>query len=198
MSYSTPLSLFSKTNRWPLVAPTSFRQAALYRTKGARLKMRKHGLPLAIAEAAPQRMAQSTNILFRYTYRDASNYKQHGEVIFTNRTFLSASEIEKQIHACLKDGEFFIARQVHIEERFFDALHEDDHPWHTFERIEVTILAPFDPDNWAEKQHRRDITEFIADLEQACRAGWDEMNVRPDLQRQLETQKIAIRQTLEK
>ena len=198
MPYSTPISLLSKTNRWPLVAPTSFRHAALYHTKGDKPKIRKRGLPLAIAEAAPQRMAQPTNILFRYMYRDASNYKQHGEAIFTNRTFLTPYEIEKQIRACLKDGEFFIARQVHIEERFFDALRDDDHPWHTFERVEVTTLAPFDPENWAEKQHRRDIAEFITDLEQACRAGWDEMNVRPDLQRLLEAQKTAIRRTLEK
>jgi hypothetical protein len=198
MPNSTPISIPTKTNRWPLLAPASFQRTALYRTKGTKPKLRKRSTHLVIAESVPQRMAQSTNILFRYLYRDASNYKQHGETIFTNRTFLAPDEIEKQIRACLRDGEFFIARQVHIEERFFDALHEDDHPWHTFERIEVTTLAPFDPNNWAEKQHRRDITEFIADLEQACRAGWDEMNVRPDLQRLLEAQKAEIRHTLEK
>jgi hypothetical protein len=198
MPYSTPLSLLSKTNRWPLLAPASFQRTALYCTKGTKPKLRKRSTPLAIAESVPQRLAQPTNLLFRYMYRDASNYKQHGEAIFTNRTFLSPDEIEKQIRACLKGGEFFIARQIHIEERFFDALREDDHPWHTFERVEITTLAPFDPDNWAEKQHRRDITEFIADLELAQRAGWDEMNVRPDLQRLLEAQKAEIRRNLEK
>ena len=149
------------------------------------------------AESVPQRMAQPTNILFRYLYRDASNYKQSGEAIFPNRTFLAQGEIEKQIRACLKDGEFFIARQVNLEERFFDALREDDHPWHSFERMEITTLAAFDPDNWSQKQHRRDITEFLADLERARRAGWDEMNVRADLQRLLE-QKKAVHQIHQK
>ena len=43
----------------------------------------------------------------------------HGEAVFTNRTFMLIEEIEKQIRACLKDGEFFIAWQIKIEERFF-------------------------------------------------------------------------------
>jgi len=188
----TPIFLSAKTSRWPLLAPASFRQAALYRIKGAKPSLRKRSLPLMTAESVPQRMAQPTNILFRYLYWDASNYKQYGEAVFTNNTFLPPAEIEKQIHACWKDGEFFIARQVNIEERFFDTLREDDHPWHTFERIEVTTLAPFDPDHWYQKQHRRDIVEFLADLEKAQRAGWDEMNVRPDLRILLEKQKQSI------
>ena len=63
------------------------------------------------------------NVSFKYLYRDASNYKLHGEAVFTNHTFIPIDEIEKQIRFCLKDGEFFIARQVNIEERFFDVLH---------------------------------------------------------------------------
>ena len=77
------------------------------------------------------------------------------------------------------DGEFFIARQVNIEESFFDVLDEDDdHPWHEFNLVETTSDPAFDPENWKEHNHKRDITEFIADLEHANRAGWDEMNVR--------------------
>ena len=183
------------------LAPSSFRRIALYRFKGIKSKPK---LPvqhshLSVQEAAFSRpMAQSTNILFRYMYRDASNYKQHGDAIFSNQTLLLPTEIDKQIRACLKDGEFFIARQVNIEERFFETLREDDHPWHTFERIEVTTLVPFDPDHWFQKQHRRDIVEFLADIEKAQRAGWDEMNVRADLLRLLEQQKAEIHRTLEK
>ena len=62
-----------------------------------------------------------TNLRFAYMYRDASNYKQHGEAIFSNEKQLAVDEVEKQIRACLNDGEYFIARQIHIEERFFDA-----------------------------------------------------------------------------
>jgi hypothetical protein len=176
----------------PLIAPGSFHRAALYRFKGVKPKPKLPARRLRLTEqgaAFSHPKEQPTNILFRYMYRDASNYKQHGDAIFTNQTLLLPADIEKQIRACLKDGEFFIARQVNIEERFFDDLHEDDHPWHTFERIEVTTLAPFDPDNWFQKQHRRDITEFLADVEKAHRAGWDEMNVRPDLHAMLEKQK---------
>ncbi len=195
-------TLFPITNpncsrKSPLTAPGSFRKIALYRVKG--LKARPKRLPrLPQVTEQGRVLAHPTNILFRYMYRDASNYKQSGEAIFSNQTFLMPGEVEKQIRACLKDGEFFIARQVNIEERFFDALREDDHPWHSFERVEITTLAPFDPDNWSQKQHRRDILEFLADLERAHRAGWDEMNVRADLQRLLEHQKSVLRRSLEK
>lgn len=177
------------------LAPGSFRRIALYRFKGIKPqpKLPIRRLHLADQQAAfSQPRAQATNILFRYMYRDASNYKQHGDAIFTNQTLLMPADIDKQIRACLKDGEFFIARQVNIEERFFDILREDDHPWHTYERIEVTTLSPFDPDHWFQKQHRRDIVEFLAGLEKAQRAGWDEMNVRPDLRILLEKQKQSI------
>ena len=121
------------------------------------------------------------NVKFKYMYRDASNYKQHGDAIFRNSDFLPLDKIEQQIRACLQDGEHFIAQQVHIEERFFDALHEDDHPWHEFSGVENTTQLPFDPDHANRTGYFRDIREFLADLETAHRAGWDEMNVREDL-----------------
>lgn len=122
------------------------------------------------------------SVSFKYLYRDASNYKLHGEAVFTNHTFIPIDEIEKQIRSSLKDGEFFIARQVNIEERFFDILHDDDdHPWHEFNLVEITTEPTFDPENWNLRKLKRDITEFIADLEKAKRAGWDEMKVRADV-----------------
>ena len=135
----------------------------------------------------------TANLSFQYLYRDASNYKLHGEAVFTNHTSLSLEEIEKRIRACLRDGEFFIARQVHIEERFFDALDEqDDHPWHEFAQVALTTDTLWDPDGIPE----RDITDFLAELEKAKAAGWDEMNVRDDLKRLLEKQKERLKQTL--
>ena len=135
----------------------------------------------------------TANLSFQYLYRDASNYKLHGEAVFTNHTSLSLEEIEKRIRACLQDGEFFIARQVHIEERFFDALDDqDDHPWHEFAQVALTNDTLWDPDGIPE----RDITDFLAELEKAKAAGWDEMNVRDDLKRLLEKQKERLKQTL--
>ena len=138
------------------------------------------------------------NVSFKYLYRDASNYKLHGEAVFTNHTFMPIDEIEKQIRSCLKDGEFFIARQVNIEERFFDILHDDDdHPWHEFNLVEMTTEPAFDPENWNEHKHKRDITEFIAELEKAMRAGWDEVKVRADVASMQGNQKDKLKQTLE-
>ena len=134
-----------------------------------------------------------TNIRFLYMYRDASNYKQHGEAIFQNEKQLPVDEIEKQVRACLSDGAYFIARQIHIEERFFDALYDDDHPWHEFVRVEATSAPAFDP----ESDHQRDIAELLAELEAAHWTGWDEMNVREDLAKQLTEQKQVLKQRLE-
>jgi len=136
----------------------------------------------------PHKPTGSVNILFKYMYRDASNYKQYGQAIFSNDTFLPLDEVEQQIRACLDEGKHFIARQVHLEERFFDTLYDDDHPWHEFEGIHETTLAAFDPHNRAGASHR-DITEFIAEMENACQAGWDKMCVRTDMVQLLEGQK---------
>jgi hypothetical protein len=137
------------------------------------------------------------NVKFKYMYRDGSNYKQHGDAVFRDSKFLSLDEIEKQIRAYLQDGEYFIARQVHIEERFFDTLHDDDHPWHEFSGVETTTQLPFDPDHANRTGYFRDIKEFLVDLEAAHRAGWDEMNVREDLFHQLTEQKHTLKRKLE-
>jgi hypothetical protein len=135
----------------------------------------------------------SQNISFQYLYRDASNYKLHGQAVFTNNTGLSIEEVEKRIRACLQDGEFFIARQVHIEERFFDALdNQDDHPWHEFAQVAFTTEPHWDPDGIPE----RDITDFLAEFEKAHADGWDEMNVRDDMKRLLEKQKARLLQAI--
>jgi hypothetical protein len=133
------------------------------------------------------------NIRLRYLYRDASNFKQHGEAIFSNPARLSLKAIEERIRANLRDSEFFIARQICLEEFFFDTLYEDDHPWHEFTSVEATTDPPFDPECWRERGKRRDIAEFLSELETANRAGWDELNVREDLKRQMEKQKELLR-----
>jgi hypothetical protein len=44
------------------------------------------------------------NIRFAYMYRDAGNYKQHGEIIFSNKNQLVLDEVEKQIRLFLSGG----------------------------------------------------------------------------------------------
>jgi len=133
-----------------------------------------------------------TNIRFVYMYRDASNYKQHGEVILPNETLLTVEEVDTQIRSLLSDGLFFIAQQVKIEERFFDVVSEDDHPWHEFVMVEATTDPIFDP----VPEEKRDITNFLKELEHAHRTGWDEMNVREDVNKQIEKERQELKRWL--
>lgn len=121
------------------------------------------------------------NIRFSYMYRDASNCKNHGKAVFTNRTLLGVDEIEQRIKAALHDGKYFIAWQVKLEELFFETPCDDDHPWHEYVQVEETTLAACDPANWIIHRHLRDVTEFIADVEKASKAGWNEVDVRKNL-----------------
>lgn len=134
-----------------------------------------------------------TNVRFVYMYRDASNYKQHGEVILSNETLLTVEEVDKQIHSLLSDGLFFIARQVQVEERFFDVVSEDDHPWHEFVSVEATTDPTFDP----VPEEKRDIAKFLKELEDAHHTGWDEKQVREDLIHQIEKERQELKRWLD-
>ena len=134
----------------------------------------------------------TNNIRFVYMYRDASNYKQHGEVILPNETQRTVEEVDTQIRFLLSDGLFFIARQVQVEERFFDVVSEDDHPWHEFVMVEATTDPIFDP----VPEEKRDIAQFLKELDQAHRAGWDETRVREDLIRQIEKERRELKRWL--
>ena len=59
--------------------------------------------------------------------------------------------------------------------------------------MEATSAPAFDP----ESDYQRDIAEFLAELETAHSAGWDEMKVREDLAKQLTEHKQALKQRLE-
>ena len=134
-----------------------------------------------------------TNIRLIYLYRDASNYKQHGEVILSNKTLLTVEEIDQQIRSHLSDGLFFIAQQVQLEERFFAVVNEDDHPWHEFVQVEATTDPTFDP----VPESKRDITQFLKELERAHQIGWDETQVRADLIQQIEKERAALKRWLD-
>ena len=134
-----------------------------------------------------------TNIRFVYVYRDASNYKQHGEVILSNETQMTLEEVDKQIHSLLSDGLFFIAQQVQLEERFFAVISEDDHPWHEFVQVESTTDPTFDP----VPEVKRDLAQFLLELEQVHNTGWDETQVRADLIQQIEKEREALKRWLD-
>jgi hypothetical protein len=108
-----------------------------------------------------------TNIRFIYLYRDAGNFKQHGDVTLSNELQQTVEEIDQKIRSLLSDGCFFIAQQIQLEERFFAAVNEDDHPWHEFVQVEATTDPTFDPI----PETKRDITQFLKELEQVLHAG---------------------------
>lgn len=134
-----------------------------------------------------------TNIRFAYLYRDASNYKQHGEAILSNETQLAVEEIDQTIRSRLSDGLFFIARQVQLEERFFAAVNEDDHLWHEFVQVESTTDPTFDP----VPEAKRDIAQFLQELKQVHNTGWDEIQVRADLIQQIDKERRELKRWLD-
>jgi hypothetical protein len=113
------------------------------------------------------------NIRFNYLYRDGSNYKSWGEVIFSNPENLAINEIEtKLLDAFLPDKQF-IADQVSIPEKFLFASGEftsDDHCYHEFDYVEICKEDSTDPLG-------RSITDFLRDVESASRQGWKAFNI---------------------
>ena len=79
------------------------------------------------------------NTLLEYLYRDASNYKQHGSVVFRGTISL------KDIRPLLIDGEYFIPSQAGIpdlqhkfKDQGFEYPTEDDHAWHEILSMRAT------------------------------------------------------------
>jgi len=83
--------------------------------------------------------ASNNNIRFNYLYRDAGNYKEFGEIIFTNQDSKRLKEIELAIRKNLIEGEFFIPEKWNVPRLSFENyLPELDHDYHEFESVEVT------------------------------------------------------------
>ena len=110
-------------------------------------------------------MRTINNVKFVYLYRDASNYKAWGEVIFDNTDNLVLYEIEERLRRSLDGGEYFLANQVCIPEVFLfqkDIFTEDDHYYHEFHCVEYTS-------NQCTDFYGRSIKTFV---EQVEHVGW--------------------------
>ena len=55
------------------------------------------------------------NMRFEYLYRDAGNFKNWGEIIFSNKNNYDADYLEKLARAVLIDKEFFSANKAKIQ-----------------------------------------------------------------------------------
>jgi len=119
-------------------------------------------------------MITPENVKLIYLYRDASNYKAWGEIIFRNPDNLNLNEIEERLRSSFDSCEFFVASQVSIPEVFL-FLHyrftEDDHFFHEFHAVEFTTEQCTDPRD-------RSIKNFVEQVEHCGKNGW-----RPEMQR---------------
>lgn len=78
------------------------------------------------------------NIKLNYLYRDASNYKNFGSVVFSNPNHVALRNIESTIKKNLIDSEYFVAEIWQLPSLFFSEQNEDDHIWHEYESLEFT------------------------------------------------------------
>src|SRR5450432_977249 len=109
-----------------------------------------------------------SNVRFQYLYRDGSNYKKWGDVVFSNADDLSVESILKSLQQSFSDDGLFIAHQVRIPEIFLAreyAFNEDDHCFHEFADVEVAPDAPND-------SYKRSIGEFMAEVAKQAEIGW--------------------------
>lgn len=109
-----------------------------------------------------------SNVKFHYLYRDGSNYKKWGDVVFSNLDDLSIKSILKSLLESFSEDGLFIAHQVRIPEVFLGdeyPLNEDDHCFHEFTDVELTLDATNDKCN-------RSIGEFVAEVAKEAERGW--------------------------
>lgn len=102
------------------------------------------------------------NTRLSYLYRDASNYKQSGSVVFAGA--ITPTQRTQVIQA-LDEGSYLIVEQVglaNLREERWSHGNEDDHVWHEVTEIALTEDAPTD---------ERTIDEFVAEL---VATTWDE------------------------
>ena len=113
------------------------------------------------------------NIRFNYLYRDGSNYKSWGEIVFPNPDQLSADEIDKRLTKAFLPDKLFIASQVLVPEKFLflsGNFTEFDHCYHEFDCIEICKEKPSD-------KLGRSILEFIKQVEQVANKGWKAFDI---------------------
>jgi hypothetical protein len=105
------------------------------------------------------------NIRFEYLYRDAGNYKNWGETVFSNPNEIECSQLRELITNALIDKEYFVASKVGIADLHFPTWDSiEDHDWHEFHTVQSTVDCPTD-------EQGRTVEEFIEVLREASRSA---------------------------
>ncbi|MCH8313390.1 MAG: hypothetical protein IID17_10435 [Nitrospinae bacterium] len=101
------------------------------------------------------------NIRFEYLYRDYGNFKNWGEIVFSNPNDIAVDVVEAMTEKVLIDQTNFVATKANVPDLHFAEYNEQlDHGWHEFYKCQTTDEAPND-------QHNRNIEEFIESLHYA-------------------------------
>jgi len=106
------------------------------------------------------------NIKFKYLYRDESNYKKYGHVVFSNPDGVSAEEVKTRLEKSFLQALLFNASQVGLPELFFEDFPlPNDFTLHEFDGVETTDELPND--------HRlRTIQQFMKKVEKESAKRW--------------------------
>ena len=85
------------------------------------------------------------NIKFSYLYRDAGNYKNYNNIIFSNPNNISVDQLENSIRNSLIEGLWFDAinwRIPNLQFKEYEWNIEFDHCWHEFDLLKETTEKP--------------------------------------------------------
>jgi hypothetical protein len=112
---------------------------------------------------------KNRSIKFVYLYRDASNYKQWGDVTFANLDGLDLDGLNRRLLRAMMIDSTFVADQIRVPDIFlFDSfpINQDDHCLHEFDSLEIVGERPND-------RYRRSISEFVREVERVSIRGWE-------------------------
>lgn len=85
------------------------------------------------------------HIKLSYLYRDAGNYKNYYEIVFSNPHNISIEEVTTSIENHLIGGLWFVASDWQVPDLHFKDEPWDndlDHEWHEFDNIVETLELP--------------------------------------------------------
>lgn len=108
------------------------------------------------------------SIKFTYLYRDASNYKSWGEIIFSNPEEFALKDVDTQLRKSFDVDGIFTADQVGVPEVFLYSdgnVTADDHCFHEFYSVEASNDESTDV-------HKRSIKSFVEQVEGESQHGW--------------------------
>jgi len=112
-------------------------------------------------------------VVFGYMYRDASNFKNSGEVVFEGEY---SKELEERLEAAFDSQQFFKPSRIGVPEVFlyedgYEYDEDNDHPWHEF--CGLSVAPDYKPVN---DEDGRSIEDFVKQVEDEAKLGWYEEN----------------------